>query len=68
MLVILFNLNLRCESLAEIIWHNREHIKEVERLKQGLAIEPPGVVNVLPNLNIQITQLLSSLVTRYTLC
>lgn len=54
----------RCESLAEIIWHNRQQIKEVERLKQKLALEPPGVVDVLPNLNIQITQLLSSLVTR----
>ncbi|XP_026271411.1 signal transducer and activator of transcription 5B isoform X3 [Frankliniella occidentalis] len=63
-----FNSNLDniqdwCESLAEIIWHNRQQIKEVERLKQKLAIEPPGVVDVLPNLNIQITQLLSSLVT-----
>lgn len=64
-----FNSNLDniqdwCESLAEIIWLNRQQIKEVERLKQKLTLEPPGVVDVLPNLSIQITQLLSSLVTR----
>ncbi|XP_034234971.1 signal transducer and activator of transcription 5B-like isoform X3 [Thrips palmi] len=63
-----FNSNLDniqdwCESLAEIIWLNRQQIKEVERLKQKLTLEPPGVVDVLPNLSIQITQLLSSLVT-----
>ncbi|XP_030746421.1 signal transducer and activator of transcription 5B-like isoform X3 [Sitophilus oryzae] len=52
-----------CESLAEIIWHSRQQIKEVERLKQKLALDPPGVVDVLPSLLTEITQLLSSLVT-----
>ncbi|CAG9767639.1 unnamed protein product [Ceutorhynchus assimilis] len=52
-----------CESLAEIIWHNRQQIKEVERLKQKLALDPPGVVDVLPTILTEITQLLSSLVT-----
>lgn len=54
---------IRCESLAELIWSNRQQIKEAERLKQKLALDPPGVTDVLPQLNIQITQLLSSLVT-----
>ncbi|KAF7282323.1 signal transducer and transcription activator Stat92E isoform X2 [Rhynchophorus ferrugineus] len=63
-----FNSNLDqiqdwCESLAEIIWHSRQQIKEVERLKQKLALDPPGVVDVLPSLLAEITQLLSSLVT-----
>lgn len=65
-----FNSNLDtiqewCESLAEIIWHNRQQIKEAERLKQKIGLEPSGVADILPNLNNQITQLLSSLVTRY---
>jgi signal transducer and activator of transcription 5B len=52
-----------CESLAELIWLNRQQVKEAERLKQKLALEPPGVQDILPALNSQITQLLSSLVT-----
>ncbi|XP_066147545.1 signal transducer and activator of transcription 5B isoform X2 [Euwallacea fornicatus] len=52
-----------CESLAEIIWHNRQQIKEVERLKQKLALDPPGVVDALSSILTDITQLLSSLVT-----
>lgn len=64
-----FNSNLDtiqewCESLAEIIWLNRQQIKEAERLKQKIGLEPPGVADILPNLSSQITQLLSSLVTR----
>jgi len=64
-----FNSNLDniqewCEALAEIIWMNRQQIKEADRLKQKLALEPHGVVDILPSLNSQITQLLSSLVTR----
>jgi len=63
-----FNSNLDtiqewCESLAEIIWLNRQQIKEAERLKQKIGLEPPGVADILPNLSSQITQLLSSLVT-----
>lgn len=63
-----FNSNLDsiqewCESLAELIWLNRQQIKEAERLKQKLALDPPGVQDILPTLNSQITQLLSSLVT-----
>uniref|UniRef100_V5G239 Signal transducer and activator of transcription n=1 Tax=Anoplophora glabripennis TaxID=217634 RepID=V5G239_ANOGL len=63
-----FNSNLDtiqewCESLAELIWLNRQQIKEVERLKQKLALDPPGVTDVLPQLLAEITQLLSTLVT-----
>ncbi|XP_060516517.1 signal transducer and activator of transcription 5B isoform X2 [Cylas formicarius] len=52
-----------CESLAEIMWLNRQQIKEVERLKLKLPLDPPGVVDVLPQLLAEITQLLSTLVT-----
>lgn len=52
-----------CESLAELIWLNRQQIKEAERLKQKFGFEPPGMQDVFTNLNSQITQLLSSLVT-----
>ncbi|PNF23502.1 Signal transducer and activator of transcription 5B [Cryptotermes secundus] len=63
-----FNSNLDtiqewCESLAEIIWLNRQQIKEAERLKQKIGLEPTGITDILPGLNNQITQLLSSLVT-----
>lgn len=51
----------RCESLAELIWHNREQIKEVERLKLKLSLDRPG--DVLPTILSEMTQLLSSLVT-----
>ncbi|CAH1960095.1 unnamed protein product [Acanthoscelides obtectus] len=63
-----FNSNLDtiqewCESLAELIWLNRQQIKEVERLKQKLPLDPPGEHHVLPQLLQEVTQLLSSLVT-----
>ncbi|XP_025832756.1 signal transducer and activator of transcription 5B [Agrilus planipennis] len=63
-----FNSNLDtiqewCESLAELIWTNRQQIKEVDRLKQKLALDPPGVRDALAQLLSEITQLLSSLVT-----
>lgn len=49
--------------MAELIWLNRQQIKEVDRLKQKLALDPPGVPDVLPQLLAEITQLLSTLVT-----
>ncbi|XP_066996363.1 signal transducer and activator of transcription 5B isoform X2 [Anabrus simplex] len=57
------NIQEWCESLAEIIWSNRQQIKETERLKLKFNLDPQGVVDILPNLNNQITQLLSSMVT-----
>lgn len=57
------NIQQWCEHLAELIWLNRQQIKEVERLKQKLSLEPPGVADVLPQLLADITQLLSTLVT-----
>lgn len=60
---IVQNFLFRCESLAEIIWLNRQQIKEAERLKQKLSLDPVGVADVLPSLSTEITQLLSSLVT-----
>lgn len=63
-----FNSNLDsiqewCENLAELIWLTRQQIKEAERLKQKFGLEPPTIQDILPQLNSQITQLLSSLVT-----
>uniref|UniRef100_A0A0K8T940 Signal transducer and activator of transcription n=1 Tax=Lygus hesperus TaxID=30085 RepID=A0A0K8T940_LYGHE len=52
-----------CESLAEINWMNRQQIKDAERLKQKLPLDNQGVADILFQLNQQITQLLSSLVT-----
>lgn len=63
-----FNSNLDtiqdwCESLAELIWLNRQQIKEVDRLRQKLSLDPPGVTDMLPQVLSEVTQLLSSLVT-----
>lgn len=63
-----FNSNLDtiqewCESLAELIWTNRQQIQKVEVLKNKLPLESPSVPDVLPQLLAEITQLLSSLVT-----
>ncbi|XP_018913039.1 signal transducer and activator of transcription 5B isoform X2 [Bemisia tabaci] len=57
------NIQEWCESLAEIIWFNRQHIKEAERLKSIMVrfFRPDN--DELPNLEAQITQLLSSLIT-----
>uniref|UniRef100_A0A0V0G7K5 Signal transducer and activator of transcription n=1 Tax=Triatoma dimidiata TaxID=72491 RepID=A0A0V0G7K5_TRIDM len=52
-----------CENLAEINWLNRQQIKGAERLKNKLPLDNQGVADILPQLNAQITQLLSSLVT-----
>ncbi|CAG9826164.1 unnamed protein product [Diabrotica balteata] len=53
-----------CESLAELIWLNRQQTKEVERLKQRVPmVDPPVVADVLPHLLQEFTQLLSTLVT-----
>lgn len=52
-----------CESLAELIWLNRQQIKEVERLKSQFPLENGNVPDLLTGLNLTITRLLSSLVT-----
>uniref|UniRef100_A0A8D8XA37 Signal transducer and activator of transcription n=2 Tax=Cacopsylla melanoneura TaxID=428564 RepID=A0A8D8XA37_9HEMI len=54
-----------CEDLAEIIWNTRQQIKEGERLRNIISksVDLPNRVDVLPNLNAQITQCLSHLVT-----
>lgn len=52
-----------CEGLAEIIWLTRTQIKEAERLKQKVPVESAGMIDMLQSLSVQITHLLSSLVT-----
>ncbi|XP_059170023.1 signal transducer and activator of transcription 5B-like isoform X2 [Physella acuta] len=53
-----------CESLADLIWQNRQQIKKSTQLQQQLPIKfPDGEEDILPRLNDTITGLLSSLVT-----
>ncbi|GFY54746.1 signal transducer and activator of transcription 5B [Trichonephila inaurata madagascariensis] len=53
-----------CEALADIIWQNRQQIRQVENLASQVPLNIPGnVMEKLPVLNNQITGLLSSLVT-----
>ncbi|XP_022902294.1 signal transducer and activator of transcription 5B isoform X2 [Onthophagus taurus] len=52
-----------CECLAENIWITRQHLKDIERLKQKLNLESPGGADMLPQLLSEVTQILSALVT-----
>ncbi|XP_035216384.1 signal transducer and activator of transcription 5B-like isoform X1 [Stegodyphus dumicola] len=53
-----------CEALADIIWQNRQQIRQVESLCAYISLSmPPNTLEKLPVLNSQITGLLSSLVT-----
>jgi len=53
-----------CETLADLVWQNRQQIKKVELLRNQLPINlPPNTVDLIPALNSTITNLLSSLVT-----
>lgn len=53
-----------CESLAELLWRNRQQIIKVDLLRQQLPIEiPQGTEDLQPELNKVVTGLLSSLVT-----
>lgn len=65
--LVKFGLACRCESLAELIWTNRQHIKDAERLterlKQKLSLDPLGTSDMSPKLMTDLTQLLSTLVT-----
>lgn len=57
--------NFRCEGLADIIWQNRQQIRQVESLCSQVHLNVPGdTMAKVPMLNSQITSLLSSLVTR----
>ncbi|XP_021373929.1 signal transducer and activator of transcription 5B-like [Mizuhopecten yessoensis] len=61
---LLDNLQQWCESLAEMIWKNRQQVLGVEILRQMLPIDiPAGTPDLVPELNQKITGLLSSLVT-----
>ncbi|XP_072173805.1 signal transducer and activator of transcription 5A-like isoform X2 [Diadema setosum] len=51
-----------CESLAELIWHNRQQVKKVEMLRQQLPI-PSHNQDLLPELNRCFMAQLSTLVT-----
>ncbi|CAH0557720.1 unnamed protein product [Brassicogethes aeneus] len=51
-----------CENLAELIWTARQQIKETEAIKQKFPLELP-IQDILPQLQVEVTQLLSTLVT-----
>ena len=59
----IFFILYRCEQLAEIIWQNRQQIKRVDLQRQQLPINNVGH-DILPDLNVTITSLLSTLVTK----
>ena len=59
----IFFIYCRCEQLAEIIWQNRQQIKRVDLQRQQLPINNVGH-DILPDLNVTITSLLSTLVTK----
>ncbi|CAG5126270.1 unnamed protein product [Candidula unifasciata] len=53
-----------CDTLADMIWQNRQQVKKLAQLQQQLPIkDPEGREQPLPRLNDAITNLLSSLVT-----
>lgn len=53
-----------CESLAELLWRNRQQVIKVDLLRQQLPIDiPQGTEDIQPELNKFVTGLLSSLVT-----
>ncbi|MGH0156592.1 UNVERIFIED_CONTAM: hypothetical protein FKN15_031763 [Acipenser sinensis] len=51
-----------CEKLAEINWQNRQQIRRAEHLRQQLPIPGP-IEELLTDLNKQITDIISALVT-----
>lgn len=52
-----------CEYLAEFIWHTRQHCKSIDNLKNKLNLNHDQVLDIIPQLIVEITQLLSHLVT-----
>jgi hypothetical protein len=52
-----------CEALAELIWQNRQQIRQIEMLKAQLPIQGTGGV-LLDELRQNVNALLSTLVTR----
>jgi signal transducer and activator of transcription 5B len=51
-----------CEGLAEIVWAMRQQIRQLEGLRDKLG-DPQNTNNLIPNLLLEITELLSNLVT-----
>ena len=53
----------RCEDLAEIIWCNRQQIRQLEMIHEGLNIPSQETsMNILPELSDGLNMLLDSLV------
>ena len=53
----------RCEDLAEIIWLNRQQIRQLEMIQEGLNIPSQETsMNILPELSDGLNVLLDSLV------
>ena len=55
-----------CEDLAEIIWLNRQQIRQLEMIQEGLNIPSQEMtMNILPEISDGLTLLLDSLVKRW---
>ena len=55
--------SLRCEDLAEIIWINRQQIRQLEMIHEGLNIPNQETsMNILPELSDGLNVLLDQLV------
>uniref|UniRef100_A0A336KNR7 Signal transducer and transcription activator n=2 Tax=Culicoides sonorensis TaxID=179676 RepID=A0A336KNR7_CULSO len=52
-----------CENLAEIIWSTREQIRQVSKYKKQLGAEEPNLLDFLPQLQQESTNLLTNLIT-----
>ncbi len=56
----------RCEDLAELIWLNRQYIRQLKMIHESLNIpSQEGVMNILPELSEGLSALLESLVKKY---
>ena len=55
-----------CEDLAEIIWLNRQQIRQLEMIQEGLNIPSQDMtMNILPEISDGLALLLDSLVKRW---
>ncbi len=57
--------NCRFEDIAEIIWTNRQEIRQLEMIREGLNIPREDItMNLLPELSDGLAMLLDSLVKK----
>ena len=55
----------RCEDLAEVIWLNKQQIRQLEMIQEGLNIPSQEMpMNILPELSDGFSTMLDQLVKR----